>query len=75
MRHYIEADKIVHCEGSDGVDYTLCGASIAAWHEMQEMKVTDAGITCERCIGIIRFCKRVRDREIAAPFQRRTAQG
>ena len=76
MKHYAEANLIVHCEGSDGADYTLCGAGIAAWHEQQQdMTVTDAGITCERCIGIIRFCKRVRDGEIAAPFQRRAARG
>lgn len=75
MKHYLEADGLVHCEGSDGVDYTLCGAGIAAWHEAPQMTTTHAEITCDRCIEIIRFCKRVRDGEIAAAFRRRAAQG
>lgn len=73
MKHYADGERVVHMEGSDGVDYTLCGQALEAWDNNAAMEITPKSITCERCIGIIRFCKVVREGEIAPPFERRSA--
>jgi len=71
MKHLVDGDRSVHCEGPDGADYTLCGEALEAWDDHVAMESTHAEITCDRCIGIIQFCKKVRDGEIAARFLRR----
>lgn len=60
---------LVHADGFDGIDYTLCGVtaentihSRAEYHPEDEtetepfMMRTDRKITCPECAAIIRYC-------------------
>lgn len=76
MKHWVDNDNAVHCEGASGTDFTLCG--LAPEGECPPgvradacMRLTDAKITCEACIGVIAFCRKVRPGEVALPFERR----
>ncbi len=71
-KHYLETGLIIHSEGSDGCDYTLCGAALEGVNGDEEMTETHASINCERCIGIIDFCRKIRPGEVCSPFQRRS---
>lgn len=72
MKHLEDIDGVIHCEGPDGADYSLCGLALEGERGDTPMTDTAEDIDCGRCIATIRFCKRVRDGEIKAPFRRRT---
>lgn len=59
---YYEAEKgIFHCEAAGGPDYTLCGFSLDG-DQGEIVEATGRGfkINCGDCLGIIRFCRSVR---------------
>ncbi len=74
MKHIKDVDRVVHCEGADGNDYTLCGEALEGVNGDTPMVETQEGIDCGRCIGIIQHCRRVGRGEIKLPFQRRAAR-
>jgi hypothetical protein len=71
VKHFREVDGDVHCEGCAGADFTLCGLAPEGENSDTPMVETSVSITCNRCIGLIHFCKRIRASEIALPFERR----
>ena len=70
-KHWKDSDRVVHCDTSDGVDYTLCGEALEGERGDTPMTETFEGIDCPRCIDIIRFCQKVRPGEIKMPSERR----
>lgn len=63
-----EHSAIIHCEGADGYDATLCGyvlegeASYRAGGGAECVEVTRGKIDCPRCLCIIRFSKTIPSR-------------
>lgn len=71
MKHLRDIDGAIHLEGPDGVDYTLCGHALEGERGDTPMVETNEGIDCDRCIGIINHCRRVRGGQIKPAFKRR----
>jgi hypothetical protein len=71
MKHLIDASGHVHCCEPGSVGYTLCGVAEEGERGDTPVRETYANIDCDDCITIIRFCKRVRDSEIAPACERR----
>lgn len=70
-KHWLEDPLIVHCDGPDGNDYTLCGFATEGETGDSPLTETHAQINCDKCIGVINFCRQIRAGEVCSPFQRR----
>jgi hypothetical protein len=70
-KHWLENPLIVHCDGSGGNDYTLCGYALEGETGNDPLTETLAQINCSKCIEIINFCRQIRSGEVCSPFQRR----
>lgn len=57
--------EVVHCEASDGIDYTLCGFSLDGDQGEIIPGMVDK-ITCKSCIGIIKFCQSISTRSVSS---------
>jgi hypothetical protein len=62
MKRLIDTEGVVHSEGADGTDFTLCGLAPEGGEGdgPVTMPETRKRIDCQSCLGIIRFCKRIR---------------
>ena len=56
--------SIVHSEGPDGCDYTLCGLALEGENGDEPMEETRDRIRCPGCIATINFCKSIKASEI-----------
>lgn len=65
VRHLLDIENVVHCEGSDGIDCALCGDALEGINGDTPMIETEARISCDRCLSIIRFSRKVRNEEMA----------
>jgi hypothetical protein len=63
MREFTDK-SVVHCDGPDGNDYTLCGLALEGENGDEPMEETNWRVTCKQCIGTIAYCKAVRSKEL-----------
>ena len=64
--HWLDKSYDVHCEGVESGDYMLCGLAPEGENGDESMIKTTARISCKSCLGIIKFCKSIPKRELAA---------
>ena len=71
LRERLHDRTIIHCDGVDGNDYTLCGYATegeqSGWNGggLPVESVTRGKISCDQCLRIIRFAKQVPSRFLA----------
>ena len=63
-RKFYEVEaKLLHCEGVDGNDFTLCGFTLDG--DQGEILDWEGGrIDCPQCLAIIRFCQSINGRSL-----------
>ena len=54
--HYEREKDLIHCEASNGQDYTLCGFTLDG-DQGEITEVANGKINCPDCIGVIMFCR------------------
>lgn len=63
--------SVVHCEGADGNDYTLCGDALEGVNGDEPMEATWRDpIRCGRCAQIIAFAKKIKSKEVHPDFRK-----
>jgi hypothetical protein len=63
VKHWREHDGVIHAEGANGDDRTLCGVILEGIEGEHPMTETSTSINCRDCIGTITFCRKIRSGE------------